>query len=397
MKRKVLPYIIVLAGVTIPATCARAQLSSWDLSTSSSWGASPMPPTTSDAGVTVTGLTRGSGVTMQGTAATNAWGGAGFRDDITSAANQTAQTAIDRGNYVTFALKANEGNSLSLSGIGPYNIRRSNGLGPANMLWQYSLDGTSFSNIGTTVPTGGNTAASGNEKPAIALDTIAALQSVPSATTVTFRIVLWGATADLGPWYLNGHADATSRNLIINGTVGGAPLPLQLLSFTGQQEGAYNLLRWTTTAERNTGRFEIERSVDNRHYTVSGSIQAAAQEGTHRYQYREEATGRDTWYRLKMLDRDGSYAYSEVVLLRTQAATGTLNLYPNPAIDRLFTGGLTGTVDYQVTDLAGRLLLAGQALPGEEDGIDISDLNQGIYILAWKQGDRAGTLRFVKK
>jgi hypothetical protein len=107
------------------------------------------------------------------------------------------------GKFAAFTMKADPGYELSIAGLDAYNVRRS-GTGPTTGQWQYSLDGSSFTSIGSPITWGSNTTGTGNAQSAIDLSSIAALQNVDDSTTVTFRVVNWNASGSGGTWYLNG-------------------------------------------------------------------------------------------------------------------------------------------------------------------------------------------------
>lgn len=209
-----------LAAVLALATSSVSRadvIVAWDFSTLTggtlNFGPSPFAPTQADANVTVVGLTRGptiTGTTSSGAA--SAWGSNGFATTATSEA-----TAIAANNFATFTITAADGYALSLSTIDAYNIRRS-GSGPTTGVWQYSLDGVSFTDIGTSITWGTVTTSSGNLESAIDLTGIASLQNIASGTTVTFRVVSWGATSTGGTWYFNDPKKTTANDLVIEGT-----------------------------------------------------------------------------------------------------------------------------------------------------------------------------------
>ncbi|MBS1623247.1 MAG: hypothetical protein JST83_04470 [Bacteroidetes bacterium] len=186
------------------------------------FGASPFNATTTDVSVGSVTLTRGSGIGTTGSGAGNAWGGNGFS---TSASTEAA--AIAANNFVTISLTVTTGYNLSLDTIRPYNIRRS-GTGPSTGIWQYSINGGSYVDIGSNITWGSGTSSSGNTEQAIPLSGISALQNLAPGTVVNFRIVTWGASGTAGTWYLNSPNTSTSVN--IQGT--GAPVPSTYLSAT---------------------------------------------------------------------------------------------------------------------------------------------------------------------
>lgn len=397
MKRLLLHCTILLSLAATTTVHGQAVLiSKWNFVNASSadWGPSPKSADSVNSNVTVVGLTRGSGIAPgSGSTAANAWGAVGFNDGVASG-SQGPDTAAARGNYVVFSLKANSGYSLSLSEIGTYNIRRS-GTGPAVTLWQYSLDSVNFTDIGSsfTLPT---TTASGNSRTAVSLDTITALQNVPSSSRIIFRVLAWGATQDAGTWYFN--AGPLNQNLTINGTVNNTPLPLDLISFKGKKEDKANRLEWITAREKNVSRFELERGTDGRSFNKIATINATGNDNTtdNRYSYNDNSNGAVAYYRLKMVDADDRADYSNVVVLRNDVLSAGVRVYPNPVGSTLFLQGADAATAYYITDATGRTVAA-SAVAGKIATIDVAGLPQGIYFLVVHSGDRNETIRFVKK
>jgi len=123
---------------------------------------------------------------------------------------------VTANSFITFTVKPNSGYTLSLTNIAAYNVRRSN-TGPTSGQWQYSTNGSTFTDIGSPITWGSTTSSSGNSQSAISLSGISALQSLPATTTVTFRCAIWGATGTGGSWYLNQFQ--TGDDFVVAGTV----------------------------------------------------------------------------------------------------------------------------------------------------------------------------------
>lgn len=219
MKKTLLTLAIVCA---VAGGANAAVLLSWDFSAltggTNDFGPSPFAGT-AISNSTAGGLTRGSGISTTGGGASNAWGGTGFITTTPNFAN-----ALAASEFVTFTLKANVGYALSFASIDAYNIRRS-GTGPTTGQWQYSLNGTTFTDIGSTIAWGTGTSSAGNAQSAISLTGISALQNVAATTTVTFRLVTWGATNSGGTWYFNDPSDTAAVDLGISGTLAAVPEP----------------------------------------------------------------------------------------------------------------------------------------------------------------------------
>ncbi|MEM6769851.1 MAG: hypothetical protein AAF597_04615, partial [Bacteroidota bacterium] len=146
-------------------------------------------------------------------------------------------------------------------------------------------------------------------------------------------------------------------------------LPLDLLSFIGEARDKANLLTWTTANEEDFSHFEIERSSADQ-WEVIGEVLSSADESgigpasADELSYSFEDEGITAYYRLKMIDLDGTFTYSEVVYLEniTGADAGALKVYPNPSTGR-FTVDLTevglsagGGGELRLVDLHGREL-----------------------------------------
>lgn len=184
-------------------------LAGWEVGGLSNYGPSPFAPTTNAAHLTVTGLTRGTGVGVSGTAAASAWGGNGF--DSSSLA-----TAEAGGDFVTFAITAADGYTVSFTNLNRFDYRRSN-TGPANGALQYQLGAGNFITLANlTYPVN---ASSGASLDPVDLAHVNALQNVPSGQTVTFRIVNFGATSAGGTWYIYDVAKSPAPDFSVMGSV----------------------------------------------------------------------------------------------------------------------------------------------------------------------------------
>lgn len=90
-------------------------------------------------------------------------------------------------------------------------------------------------------------------------------------------------------------------------------LPVNVIAFNGKTEGNKNLLTWK--AENATGfdRFIVERSNDGRNFTEAGHVHW---NGNSNYTFTEDVASGIVYYRLKLVDKDNSFHYSQVIALR---------------------------------------------------------------------------------
>jgi hypothetical protein len=115
-------------------------------------------------------------------------------------------------------------------------------------------------------------------------------------------------------------------------------LPLQLLSFKTVLNGDAVNIYWVTANEINSKSFTVERSTDGINYTAVETTEAAGNSSTEtKYQAIDlhPAAGKN-FYRLKMIDVNGNFTYSDVSYVFLKALKNDqLFIYPNPVKDRL--------------------------------------------------------------
>lgn len=114
-------------------------------------------------------------------------------------------------------------------------------------------------------------------------------------------------------------------------------LPVDLLYFTGRRSENGNLLEWETASEINASHFEIERSRDGQYFNFLDELAADGTTNlvnTYSYLDADPSVSRD-YYRLKMVDLDGSYAYSNIVII-DQEAQEAARVYPSIFTDYVY-------------------------------------------------------------
>jgi|GEM_PF-3660278 len=106
-------------------------------------------------------------------------------------------------------------------------------------------------------------------------------------------------------------------------------LPVELVSWKASVSGGVVQLSWTTGVEAAFSGFEVERSRDAISFSSLARIDAKGSGS--QYSYNDGAVTGKAYYRLAMIDRDGSTRYSKVVSAEVAAsASDSVTLYPNP-------------------------------------------------------------------
>ncbi|WP_426294501.1 T9SS type A sorting domain-containing protein [Dyadobacter endophyticus] len=159
-------------------------------------------------------------------------------------------------------------------------------------------------------------------------------------------------------------------------------LPVTLSSFDVIRENsAQALLSWVTTEETNSDRFEIEKSLDGKKWKIIGIVSALGESSvSHKYSaIDDDLTRGDQYYRLHMIDKDGSNTYSRIRMIK--AETGSVSLVPNPASDQFHVGAPDwGNISrIRITNLAG-MEVYDSGNDAKQD-IDVRQFPAGMYIV----------------
>jgi Glycosyl hydrolase catalytic core/Secretion system C-terminal sorting domain len=182
----------------------------WDTSNQTNGGESNsnFSPTFLDASLTApTGLTRGAGVSTSGLVANGYWGASDWAT--------TAEAGIANKKFLTFSVKTTNEKIVSFSSINKFKIRIA-ATGPTKYKIDYQVDGGEFKTA-TTI-TGAEAITGDYSLGPIDLSNIAALQNVPPAKTITFRMTPFAASGT-GVFYFGAGAADSEADFSITGNV----------------------------------------------------------------------------------------------------------------------------------------------------------------------------------
>jgi len=212
---------------------------------------------------------------------------------------------------------------------------------------------------------------------------------------------------------------AGTVNLFAGTSLGGVfvadatPLPVELSAFSAQVEGGAVNLRWHTATEVSNYGFEVERmSMNNEQLTINkwaveGFVEGAGTSNVPKeYSFAEKNLAPGKYrYRLKQIDRDGAFKYSQEVEVNFASVPRKFSLeqnYPNPfnpTTNLQFTIGDLRFVELKIFDLLGREV---RTLVSEERTAgsysvkwDASNLPSGTYIYRLKAGSFTETKKMI--
>jgi hypothetical protein len=165
-------------------------------------------------------------------------------------------------------------------------------------------------------------------------------------------------------------------------------LPLTLLDFEGKNISANeNLLTWKTSNEENFSHFELERSNDATHFSFVGKIESNPK-SIYQYTDNQFFTGKN-YYRLKMVDKDGRFEYSNVIFLENKNKVKSLSVYPNPSNGILHIVTSNENSKLLIFNEIGILVRSYDSVLNK---IDLSDLPSGVYFIM-NEGEK---LKWIK-
>ena len=187
-------------------------------------------------------------------------------------------------------------------------------------------------------------------------------------------------------------------------------LPVKLVSFTGTYKNNATLLNWVAENQVNFSYYEIERSSDGTNFSGVGT-KTSLQNGTASREYYEfsdnlsDISSTIFYYRLKMVDVDGTFKYSNIILIRKNQQTIIgMSINPNPIVSGgmatvRFEAYVSKVVQFNIVDMTGRVVLKQQNNVTEGiNSIAITHLDRlqpGMYVLQMNDGSTVNVTKFT--
>lgn len=171
-------------------------------------------------------------------------------------------------------------------------------------------------------------------------------------------------------------------------------LPVSLIDFSAVREGATTTLSWSTSEESNSDYFEVQRSGDGRSWQKLKSVAARGESSVeaHYSAVDDSPMGGNNFYRLKMVDKDGTFALSKIRNVEFELKEG-YTLFPNPLSDKLSfksTEDWNSVSSIKIYNAQGVEVYTSPSVPAKE--VDVSKLASGTYVvkLTRRNGQSSG-------
>lgn len=207
------------------------------------------------------------------------------------------------------------------------------------------------------------------------------------ATWYDFNTGFWDATQVMDIQFASDGqvVVATHGKGIFKSTPYTSILPVNIESFTGEVLPSSNKLEWRVSQELDVSRYELERGTSTNNFQTIASVPAT---NSAVYTHIDPVSNNASYYyRVKSVDIDGAYKYSEVVLLRRNGSN-SLQVYGNPfssSVDMRITSAQSGRGEISLFDAEGRLLRFER--PSLSQGVnrytlkDLGNLPAGTYFM----------------
>jgi hypothetical protein len=169
---------------------------------------------------------------------------------------------------------------------------------------------------------------------------------IGSSTANNFTIIKREGNYNMYTWGVQGNNPTFSiNNGVVSASVSGltsfsqfgigevlpSTLPVVFNNFSGKAEASYTSLSWSTQSEENSNKFIVEKSANTLDFLSIGEVKARGKSTvTTHYNYKDsQPLNGINYYRLKQVDGNGDYSYSEVIAVQFALKSG-FSVYPNP-------------------------------------------------------------------
>lgn len=175
-------------------------------------------------------------------------------------------------------------------------------------------------------------------------------------------------------------------------------LPIILSDFRAEQDDDGVLLTWETAAEIHSDYFEVQKSIDGFTFHTISMVEASHYSSStlnYSSKDREPAVG-SNFYRLKQVDLDGAYSYSDVRKVDVGRGQTDLTVYPNPSSGQITIRlSRPGTVHGRIYNASGveiRRIILGSG----KSVLNLQDLNSGMYYILLQDGNVQQTVKLIR-
>ncbi len=168
------------------------------------------------------------------------------------------------------------------------------------------------------------------------------------------------------------------------------PLPVKWGIFKAIPRENVVKINFSTLLEINTSHFIIEHSLDGQQYSAIASIPASENsevENFYSFQHNQPNLSKNNFYRIKQIDLDGKFIYSEIRMVSFTDKAILVKGFPNPVSDVLYLSVQDELFTVQLMNTSGVVIKSIRLAPGLTK-VNVSDLPSGVYIMSIFQDNK---------
>jgi N-acetylneuraminic acid mutarotase len=294
-----------------------------------------------------------------------------------------AATNIPGSRYYGTVIRDANGNVFLFGG---YGYSQNNGSGYLNDFWKW--DGTNWTWMGGSKNV--------NQPGIYGSQLVAGSSNLPGGR---LNSICW-LDNNNNFWLFGGWGYAQSGNGLLNDLWGynvSNALPAKISALNGYLTDNSIQLRWSAYNEVQVEAYEIEKSKNGIAFTKFNSVKAQNQAAAVYSTTDTTPFEDDNFYRLKIVDVDGSFQYSNTVRIHVKRKATPLTIWPNPtqagSYIEVLHNGWTKPLTFRITDIEGRVVQTG-ILSSKKQSVKIQTSARGTFILQLEDGNFA---RFISQ
>ena len=223
-----------------------------------------------------------------------------------------------------------------------------------------------------------------------------------SGSPITVGYIFGGLQSDAANIFPMNSANSSASNTIYRVKLVSTALPIELANFQGKLNqniscSSANIeLNWQTLSESNTKCFDVERGKYGNFERIGivNAIGESTQPQDYYFNDKNPPQGR-VYYRLKMIDQDGTFEYSEIINI-TACKDRPLELMPNPTNGNVFITGFSEHFNITILDASGKQYPVKTQAINAGLLLDMNAFPPGVYFIKTNEGGELQTYRVVK-
>ena len=187
-----------------------------------------------------------------------------------------------------------------------------------------------------------------------------------------------------------------------NGPVGETVQAPDSVTFVANWKEDASYLFWEIASPINFSHFVIQRSYDGKQFDDLDNVIWSLTNDTYHYtDYKVDPFQVIAFYRLRLVDVNDNFEYSQIRTVKIETAKNTIKVVPNPfrnKFDILNTTDYRGVTQLELMDVNGRLLLSKSVnyLDSRYEWSNLDFLNEGVYFVRVAQGNNVQLQKIIK-